>query len=114
MLSANRAVNDTLYFTSATSDIIPNIQAGLVNKGTVRQYVTDSDPCPEPSYDLGIMGLAASTTNDLAAPNIKTNLLRQGRISNSQASMYFSPSTTTSPELYSSAPCPPETPTHAH
>ncbi|ATZ55539.1 hypothetical protein BCIN_12g01270 [Botrytis cinerea B05.10] len=88
ILDATHAVNDTLYFSS--SPAIPNIEVALISSGTVRQYVPDGTPCPELSYDYGIMGLCPSTSND-NGPNLKTNLLNQGRISASVASMYFSP-----------------------
>ncbi|KAF5872272.1 putative pepsin b-like protein [Botrytis fragariae] len=88
ILEATHSVNDTLYFSS--SPAIPNIEIALVSSGIVRQYVPDGQPCPELSYDYGIMGLCPSTSND-NGPNLKTNLLNQGRISASVASMYFSP-----------------------
>ncbi|TGO85547.1 hypothetical protein BPOR_0386g00070 [Botrytis porri] len=88
ILEANHSVNDTLYFPSSPS--IPNIEIALVSSGVVRQYVADGEPCPELSYDYGIMGLCSSTSSN-SGPNLKTNLLNQGRISATIASMYFAP-----------------------
>ncbi|EDN92409.1 hypothetical protein SS1G_08272 [Sclerotinia sclerotiorum 1980 UF-70] len=89
ILDADKAVNDTLYFPSSLPGAsIPNIEVALVSSGTVRQYVPDGDPCPELSYDYGIMGLATPAGFD-SGPNIKTELLNQGRISSSIVSMYF-------------------------
>ncbi|KAF7945667.1 uncharacterized protein EAE97_004705 [Botrytis byssoidea] len=88
ILEATHSVNDTLYFSS--SPAIPNVEIALISSGIVRQYVADGEPCPTLSYDYGIMGLCPSTPYD-NGPNLKTNLLNQGRISASVASMYFSP-----------------------
>ncbi|TGO20939.1 hypothetical protein BPAE_0254g00030 [Botrytis paeoniae] len=97
ILDATHSVNDTLYFSS--SPAIPNIEIALISSGVVRQYVPDGEPCPELSYDYGIMGLCPSTSGD-NGPNLKTNLLNQGRISASVASMYFSPPPADAPMAY--------------
>ncbi|KAF7947500.1 hypothetical protein EAE96_008587 [Botrytis aclada] len=97
ILEANHSVNDTLYFSSGPS--IPNIEIALVSSGVVRQYVADGEPCPELSYDYGIMGLCPSTSSN-NGPNLKTNLLNQGRISASIASMYFAPPPADAPMNY--------------
>jgi hypothetical protein len=89
ILTANAIANDTLSFPSSTSPSIPNIEIALVNYGSVRQAVATDAPCPALSYDLGIMGLAPQAGNGDHGPNVKTDLLDQGRIPASIASMYF-------------------------
>ncbi|KAF7860399.1 hypothetical protein EAF04_008525 [Stromatinia cepivora] len=91
ILDADKIVNDTLFFPSSLpGPSIPNIEIALISSGTVRQYVAEGSPCPALFYDYGIMGLA-STVGRGSGPNIKTNLLNQGRIPSSIVSMYFSP-----------------------
>ncbi|CAD6448768.1 103b91a9-d8c4-44de-ad4a-48a355db1a4e [Sclerotinia trifoliorum] len=100
ILDADKAVNDTLYFPSSLpGPSIPNIKVALVSSGTVRQYVADGDPCPGLSYDYGIMGLASTVGVD-SGPNIKSELLSQGRISSSIVSMYFDSPPANSPPTY--------------
>ncbi|PQE30517.1 peptidase a1 protein [Rutstroemia sp. NJR-2017a WRK4] len=93
ILTANAIVNDTLSFPSSPSPSrsIPNIEVALVNHGSVRQAVASDAPCPDLSYDLGILGLAPRAGNGDQGPNVKADLLEMGRIKGSVASMYFSP-----------------------
>ncbi|KAJ8067747.1 hypothetical protein OCU04_003351 [Sclerotinia nivalis] len=91
ILDATKVVNDTLFFPSSLpGPSIPNIEVALISSGTVRQYVPDGEACPELYYDYGIMGLATPVEGE-PGPNVKTNLLEQGRISSSIVSMYFGP-----------------------